>query len=201
MEKTLKFIADKYKVDINSKEIINLRFSRWDEMLVMFRELGFKNGVEIGTYKGKFAETMCRLIPGLNLKCVDAWTVYKDYKDYGVNDLESDAYREASMRADGCGFELIKAWSLDAVRMFEDESLDFVFIDANHDFRHVTDDVDEWSKKVRKGGIVAGHDFFKNHHKRFGVREAIPAWCEANEISPLFSVTKDHCPSWFYVKK
>lgn len=198
---TLEYIKNKYKVDTTSKEIIEMKFSRWDELLVLFRELGFKNGVEIGTYKGQFAETMCKLIPGLDLKCVDAWTVYKDYKDYGVNDLESDAYKIAKERSEKFGFELIKGWSLDSVKQFEDESLDFVFIDANHDFRHVTDDVDEWSKKVRKGGIVAGHDFFKNHHKRFGVKEAIPAWCAANDISPLFAITKDHCPSWFYVKK
>jgi len=198
---TLQYIVDKYKVDLNSKVPIGLNFSRWKELPILFKELGFKKGVEIGTYRGQFAETMCKLIPELDLTCVDAWTVYKGYKDYGVNDLETVAYAEAKTRSEKHGFKLMKAWSLDAVKNFEDESLDFVFIDGNHDFRHVTEDVDEWSKKVKKGGIVAGHDFFRNHHKGFGVREAIPAWCQANDIKPLFVVKADHCPSWFFVKK
>ena len=197
----LKYIIKKYNLNTETKRPIEISISRWKEFPILLNELGIKNGVEIGTYKGKFAEVLCQLIPNLDLTVVDAWTVYNGYKDYGVNDLEDIAYKEAIERSKKSGFKIIKAWSLDAVKQFEDESLDFIFIDGNHDFRHVTDDVDEWSKKVKKGGIVAGHDFFRNHHKGFGVKEAIPAWCSANQISPLFVVKKDHCPSWFYIKK
>jgi len=196
---TLKYILDKFGGKADDK-LINLKISRWRGFPALLNELGLKKGVEIGTYKGKYAECLTREMPGLDLTCVDAWTAYKGYQDYETTDLEQTAYADAQARADRCGFKLMKAWSLDAVKEFANESLDFVFIDGNHDFRHVVDDVDEWSKKVRKGGIVSGHDFFINHHKRFGVREAIPAWCEANQIKPLFAVTHDHCPSWFYVK-
>jgi hypothetical protein len=195
---TLEYILNKYKCPNTNPISLNIR--RWDDMLVTFKELGFKKAVEIGSYKGCFAEAICKFIPDIDLTVVDAWKVYKGYKDYGENDLETDAYKECKERSEKYGFKILKAWSLDAVKEFEDESLDFVFIDANHDFRYVVDDVDEWSKKVRKGGIVAGHDFFYNHHKGFGVREAIPAWCQAHDIKPLFVVAKDHCPSWFYVR-
>lgn len=179
---------------------IELHASRWKEFPLFLKEMGVKKMVEVGTYKGQYAETLCSLIPGLDLTCVDAWKVYKGYKDFGVNDLESDAYQVAVERATRMGFKLLKAWSLDAVNEFADESLDAIFIDGNHDFRHVTEDVDEWSRKVKKGGIVSGHDFFENYHKGFGVREAIPAWCAANRISPLFVWTKDKCPTWHYIK-
>ena len=194
---TINRILEKYQITTNSM-IVEIPISRWKEFPTLLVELGLTKGVEIGTYKGQYAATLSNV--GIDLICVDAWTVYNGYKDYGENDLETVAYDEAKKRSEKYGFKLMKAWSLDAVQEFKDESLDFVFIDGNHDFRHVTDDVDEWSKKVRKGGIVSGHDFFKNHHKRFGVREAIPAWCEANQISRLFILTGDKCPSWFYIK-
>ena len=48
---------------------------------------------------------------------------------------------------------------MDAVEDFEDESLDFVYIDGHHGFRYIAEDLCEWSYKVRKGGIISGHDY------------------------------------------
>jgi predicted O-methyltransferase YrrM len=50
---------------------------------------------------------------------------------------------------------------MEAVKDFKDESLDFVFIDGNHQYSYVLEDITEWSKKVRSGGIVSGHDYFE----------------------------------------
>ena len=196
----LEYIVNKYGLDTDTKHPIDIPISRWKEFPILLNELEIKSAVEIGTYKGKFAETLCRLIPGIDLSVVDSWKVYKGYKDYGENDLEDIAYEDTIKRSKKHGFKIIKGWSMDAVNQFEDESLDYVFIDGNHDFAHVVEDVSAWSKKVKKGGIVSGHDFFRNHHKRFGVKEAIPGWCAAEQIAPLFVVRKDQCPSWFYVK-
>ena len=175
--------------------------SRWKEWPIFLKEKGVKKAVEVGTYKGKYAETLMTAIPDLDLTVVDAWEVYPGYKDYGENDLEDLAFNEAKNRSLKFGFKIMKGWSNEVVQLFEDESLDFVFIDGNHDFEHVVEDVAKWSKKVKKGGIVAGHDFNRNHAKHFGVKEALPAWCEAEQISPLFIIRKDRCASWFYVKR
>jgi len=195
---TVEYIKNKYGV--SDGKIIDLPISRWKEWPLLLKELGVKKAVEIGTYKGNFAETLSLLIPDIDLTVVDAWKVYRDYKDYGVNDLETVAYELTKERAEKFGFKIIKGWSNEVVNDFEDESLDFVFIDGNHDFEHVVEDVAKWSRKVKKGGIVSGHDFNRNHAKHFGVKEAIPAWCEAEQISPLFIVRKDQCASWFYIK-
>ena len=37
-------------------------------------------------------------------------------------------------------------------------SLDFVFIDASHIYKYVAEDIDLWEPKVKKGGLVSGHD-------------------------------------------
>lgn len=49
--------------------------------------------------------------------------------------------------------------SAEAASRYADRNLDFVYIDANHEYMAVGDDIDSWLQKVRKGGILAGHDF------------------------------------------
>lgn len=67
--------------------------------------------------------------------------------------------------------ELIRKKSLDASLNFKDESLDFVFIDAGHDYKDCLDDISFWHKKIRKGGFVMGHDWC---HPAFpGVEQAV----------------------------
>lgn len=49
--------------------------------------------------------------------------------------------------------------SWDGARLYDDASLDAVFIDASHEYPHVAADIDAWRPKVRPGGILSGHDF------------------------------------------
>ena len=140
-------------------------------------------------------------MPDVDLTVVDAWTVYKKYKDFGSVDLESVAEGVTRERASRFGFKIIKGWSLDIVNQFEDRSLDWCFVDGNHEFRHVIDDVDSWKEKVKIGGIMSSHDFFRNHHKRFGVKEAIPAYLQAYDIDTYFVVANDKCPSVFWINE
>jgi predicted O-methyltransferase YrrM len=57
---------------------------------------------------------------------------------------------------------VVKKTSMDALVDIPDLSLDFVFIDADHRYNSVKEDVDGWSKKVRMGGIVSGHDYYES---------------------------------------
>jgi predicted O-methyltransferase YrrM len=47
---------------------------------------------------------------------------------------------------------------LDACKLYQDNSLDFVFIDASHEYQDVKEDIINWLPKVKIGGIIAGHD-------------------------------------------
>tara|TARA_R100000657_G_scaffold17350_2_gene14630 strand:+ start:65 stop:700 length:636 start_codon:yes stop_codon:yes gene_type:complete len=53
----------------------------------------------------------------------------------------------------------IKMKSVDAAKLYDDSSLDLVFIDAGHEFEHVVDDIKAWLPKIRPYGIIAGHDY------------------------------------------
>lgn len=181
-------------------KITELNWSRYREFLDMLRGMDVQRGVEIGVYKGKYTEIIMSKMPDLELYAVDAFKVYGKYKDYEVTDLETEALKQTQERADKCGFKIIQAWSLDAAKQFEDESLDFMFLDANHDFVHVAEDLNAWTPKIKKGGIVAGHDFFDSVQERYGVKYVVPAWCEHKRVPELFVMKGDRIPSWYYVK-
>ncbi len=92
---------------------------------------------------------------------------------------------------------------------FEDESLDFVFIDGNHDFEYVVEDICKWTKKVRKGGIVSGHDYVKMRNGRMHIVQAVNAYTWSYGITTWFTVgvktqrehrIDDQIRSWFFVK-
>ncbi len=106
---------------------------------------------------------------------------------------------------------------MDAVKDFEDNSLDFVYIDANHEYDYVKQDITEWTKKVKPGGIVAGHDYIRlrqprneaNKHFQYGIKEAVFHYTTENNIRPWFvlgltaeypKLVREGIRSWMFVK-
>lgn len=62
--------------------------------------------------------------------------------------------------------EFIRKTSTDAAKSFNDESLDAIFVDANHAFKYVLEDLYAWWPKVKKGGFMAGDDYWMEDVKR-----------------------------------
>lgn len=172
-----------------------------DKLAEYFAELGFKVGAEIGVERGYYSEILCKANPNLKLYCIDAWKVYKGYRDHTNQEKLNKYYEEAKERLSHYNCEIIKDWSMEAVKKFEDESFDFVYIDGNHDFKNCTDDIAEWSKKVRKGGIVSGHDYVRNRTSiECQVKDVVDAWTYAYRIRTL-KTTQEEFPSWYFVKE
>lgn len=160
-----------------------------------FNEFNFKTGAEIGVKEGGFSLKLCQGIPNLKLYCIDAWHRYPGSKERR-DEVQEDRYNLCVERlVKPYGAELIKKLSMDAVKDFEDESLDFVYIDANHKFDYVMSDIIEWSKKVRKGGIVAGHDYYV--FTNAGVIQAVDTYTKAHNITEVY-FTLDPETSWFW---
>jgi predicted O-methyltransferase YrrM len=150
------------------------------DLIRHFNTLGFKTGAEIGVAQGFVSEFMCKNIPGLKLYCIDAWEWYPHNRWLPKGRAERH-YERAKSRLAPYNAILIKKYSMDAIKDIPDNSLDFVFIDANHDFDHVMEDLINWTKKVRKGGIVSGDDYFV--FKGAGVIEAVNAYTKAHGIT------------------
>jgi hypothetical protein len=197
---TLDYIVKKYNIDVTQKSPFFVPIDRWKDFPTIFNELGFKVGAEIGVYKGEYTKVLCDA--GLKIYGIDIWKKYGDYDDYKDQQHLTSAEDETRERLkDTKNVVLLKGWSQDVVNQFEDESLDFVFIDGNHDFRHATDDIDDWSKKVRKGGIVSGHDYVRmTGNAKMHVKDVVPGYANAYHIHPWFVITGSKYKGWFWVK-
>jgi len=183
---------------------IRLRFKR-NDLGGLFRELGYKEGAEIGVHRGEYSEALCRGNPEMKLYCIDPWRAYESKHDpisEDQNALDS-FYEETKKRLAPYKCIIHRNTSMEAVKFFKPCSLDFVYIDGNHDFKHVSEDLEEWSKIVRKGGIVSGHDYghFKHRDRNLGSKKAIDDYVKENNIRSLFLVNKNYQTSWFFVKE
>jgi len=192
--KTLKYILKKFDIK-KGREVPTNIFTDREALLELFKELKFKMGVEVGTAEGLFAEKMIKVIPNLKLYMVDPYNAYPAYVDYDQDGCDK-CLAEVKERMKDTNSELIQLPSMEALDKFEDNSLDFVYIDANHDYKFVFEDVEGWSKKVRKGGIVSGHDYGQD----WGVKKAIQDYVKENGIKTWFVLGVGHYLNWFWVK-
>lgn len=196
------YIIDKYKIDTTNPAPHCLEISRWRDLPKLLSEVEVKEMAEIGVEVGKYSECLLNGIPNLKLYSIDPWETYNSYR-IGIKDKVSEYYKQATERLKGrC--EIIRKFSIDASKDFADESLDAVFIDANHDLVNVINDVDVWSKKVKKGGVMIGHDYFNQicEHERIDVKTAIDAWVSCHDIKTWFITTKRERRScWLWINK
>lgn len=134
-----------------------------------FAEQEFNLGAEVGVLSGSYSAELCKQNPNLKLYCIDSW----DLNPSRYIGFRERKYQQAVQTLENYNCELIKAFSMDAVRRFEPESLDFVYIDANHSFDAVMCDIIEWARRVKKGGIVSGDDYV---HSGGGVKTAVDTY-------------------------
>lgn len=130
-----------------------------DELPEFFRYLGFQVGAEIGVYKGQFTEKFCQ--KGLKMYAIDNWQVWKyagkTYHTQARQDVLYEKTKKRLSRYANC--TVLRKNSMDAVADFDYESLDFVYIDSDHSFRGIAEDIIEWYGRVKKGGVISGHDY------------------------------------------
>ena len=126
---------------------------------------GYRVFVEVGVFKGN---SISYLADKLRHKeamvfAVDLWEDTTQYKDNPelMEDVKilSLLYNKQLTKTNTRHLiSDIKSESSEAAHVFQDDSVDFVFLDANHDHDWVKRDILAWLPKVRKGGIIAGHD-------------------------------------------
>jgi len=161
------------------------------ELAELFKENGFKVGAEVGVLYGNYSETLCQKIPGLKMYCIDPWS--PDSPKY------REAYEIAKKRLSPYDVTLIRKTSMDAVGDFANRSLDFVYIDGAHDFDNAMLDIIHWSLRVRKGGIVAGHDY--SVRGNVGVIPAVNAYINGHVLSLYLTQDEDEDITWWFNRK
>lgn len=155
---TAEHILQKYNI---KTDMIEIPDANRNDLAQLFHELDFKVGVEVGVAAGEYSKVIMENNPQLEkMYGVDPYIPYSGYKDYvrhsTFNQLEEDAKFRLSMYPN---YEFVKKFSVEAAEQFKDGELDFVYLDANHTEQYVTEDIETWIPKVKKGGILAGHDY------------------------------------------
>lgn len=171
------------------------------DLAVLFRELGYRCGAEIGVWRGEYSAALCQTVPGLHLVCVDPWRAYAAYGDPKNQQSRLDeAYRVACAALAPYRCDIKRLTSLEAAKTVSDGSLDFVYLDGNHGKSFVLADLEAWVPKVRAGGVIAGHDYeLVPRRAHLQVKAAVDEWRQSHEIGPLYVLTNDKTPSWFWV--
>ena len=216
----MKYLVERFSFDEAGALPIKVDADRFRGLTSMFKDLGFKKGVEVGVNNGRYSKWIMIKAKPDKLYLVDPYKEYASYVEshYNGQDVFDQYYENAKTRlkqwTDQARTEFIRKESMSAVEDFVDNSLDFVFIDGNHTFEYVVNDIAEWEKKIKPGGIISGHDYWRSFDSRkplyvktltpkdklklIQVKDAVDGWTRANQIKPWF-VTKDRC--WFYVKQ
>jgi hypothetical protein len=201
----LEYIYGKYEIAKDAPSPIQLQVCRVPAQVQLYAELGLRVGAEIGVDRGLFAADICKANPGVKLYGIDPWQDYPEYGEVYTQPYAEACYAEAQRRLAPYDVELIRKLSMEAVGQFADDELDFVYIDGNHAYQFVLDDITAWSRKVRPGGIVSGHDYCrpKNRHRwQFqGVIKAVNDYVKANGIDPWFIFRGKGCSGWLWVRE
>ena len=209
---TLEFVKGYFKIDLNQPSPI---YISGDRLMLpsLFKGLGAKKGVEIGVLEGVFSEILCKEMPDTTIFSVDPWLFYPMHKNARKQRDYDKIYPRAVQRLSVYpNNKIIKKWSVDASKDFEDESLDFIFIDGDHEFQAITNDIACWIKKIKKGGIISGHDYGRSYDGQFGnVKDVVLAWTFSKKVNLWFVLetepymnnreSRDYREtSWFWVK-
>ena len=173
-----------------------------------FKEMGYKVGAEIGVLRGEFTEEFCKA--GLKMYAIDPWTYYRNYRRHPQEASMDEIYNVAKDRLTSYDCTLIRKKSMDALEDFEDESLDFVYIDGNHRIKYIVEDIYEWYRKIKPGGCIAGHDYELLMNHPYGlmtchVKTAVDMMIGIYDVDFYILGTnygnRDKHRSWFFFKK
>lgn len=127
-------------------------------------------GVEIGVEYGLNAKTILRFLPIEKLYLIDPYTgksgdsIFKEAKKF--------------LKKFNSKIEFIRKTSEEAIKEIPN-NLDFVYIDGNHNYEDVKRDIELYYIKVKKNGIIGGHDFWAN---QIGVCKAVLDFVSHNNL-------------------
>jgi len=152
--------------------------------------------VEVGSWKGRSISFFVVEVinSGKHIDCfsVDTWKGSAEHQQETnvMNDTLYDLFLSNTKPIQD-HFTPIRKPSVEASKDFEDESIEIVFIDADHEYEPVKADIAAWLPKVRKGGLIAGHDYLLPSTKK--------AVDEAFGNSVIFRNAMENC--WIVQKK
>ena len=173
--KTLNYLINKMDIE----QLLNTNY--WFNYQNFYTDIAnrkYKTLVEVGVWKGHSISFLASKIKELNydakIYAVDLfedaidekWTKNLKEEISVITKIYNKVLENNEVRH---MITDIKGTSWEMANNFEDESVDFVFIDAGHEYDSVVKDITSWLPKIKKGGIISGHDYFNP----CGVKQAV----------------------------
>jgi hypothetical protein len=156
----------------------------YDVIPSLINKFGFTSLVEVGVAFGGHLDSILEKTKIEKVYGVDSYFLQNtstdsfsyDSKNYIQSDYDNlYIFTKQRLSKYGKRVDLIRKSSIDAAKEFEKESLDIVFIDAEHTYNGVKQDLETWEEKIRISGVISGHDY--DHPNFPGVKKAVDEWC------------------------
>lgn len=160
------------KIGKFTQRIMNIAFHRTTNLhlvrllprpttLFIKKTLGDKPlvGAEVGVFQGQNSQSIIRTLNMRKLYLVDPYATYDAYRNSLLYGEIDKAYRKSRRRLNPYKKKVIwvREYSEKGLKKIK-ETLDFVYIDGNHDYEYVKKDIELSLPLVREGGIIGGHD-------------------------------------------
>lgn len=140
--------------------------TRWHVVAGLCLINGYRHGAELGVSQGRFTSFLCATMPDFHMTAVDLWKAQP-----GVTGEGSETYEDWPHERNYTLFKrhveahfpsrvtILRMSTAEAAKQIPDGSLDMVFIDADHTYQGCLADIQNWTPKVRKDGLICGHDY------------------------------------------
>lgn len=163
-------------------------------------------GVEIGVASGSYSEVLLKHTGLKTIFFVDPWKDYSNVNSadyYGNQKAQDERYSSVVSRFQ-CYVDraiIVRKESVEASKDFTNEFFDFIYIDANHSYEFIKEDIDYWYPKLKVGGIMSGHDYLVGNRGRDGVKIAVDEFCLKLNLKLYVTGSTRRCPpSWYFIK-
>ena len=155
-------------------------------------------GAEIGVWKGDFADRLLRSTMPRELHLIDPWRFEStpEYSQawYGGSWAKSQADMDRVFGHVAKRFEteicfgivtVHRQCSTEAHRSFPDEFFDWVYVDGNHLYEYVKQDLENFAPKVKTGGLLCGDDYGLTGWWDNGVQKAVDEFAQNGRFNFL----------------
>ena len=146
-------------------------------------------GCEVGVHTGDTTIELLTKLPGIKIyHTVDPWESYEKYDGTKYRKPGNKKFKTWSLALEHFTkrtnkykkkIKVHRMTSVEAVKSFDDESLDWIFIDANHEYPYIKENLQLWVTKIKIGGFVSGHDY---GGKWRGIKKAVDEFVPKNKL-------------------
>ena len=119
----------------------------------------------------------------VELHLIDPWKIDQNYKEYGTDELNIAHEIVKNKFKNNHNVKIIRQESYNASMKFGNDNFDFVYIDGNHDYKFVVQDLNIWFPKLKDKGFLFGDDY----SRPYGVQKAVTEFAYSNKLIVHFT--------------